>query len=228
MAKHRCAILDDYQNVALKMADWSKVTNDLDIKVFNEHLGSDDNVVKALQGFPHRLRDARAHAVPERRDREAAGSQAPDHHRHGQSRHRRGGREGARHHGLRHRQLRQSDRRHRLGADARTDAPHRLREQPAQVRRAVADHARPRRRGHDARRHRARQARHPRRRDRQGLPHEGHRPGARTSRRSAPTRPASTMRRPRKTCSGSPTSSASTSRSRRNRAGCWAPRSSRC
>jgi D-3-phosphoglycerate dehydrogenase len=48
---HRCAILDDYQNVALKVADWSKVAGDLDIKVFNEHLGSPDNVVKALQGF---------------------------------------------------------------------------------------------------------------------------------------------------------------------------------
>ena len=52
MAKLRCAILDDYQNVALTSADWSKVTNDIDIKVFNEHLGSDDNVVKTLQGFP--------------------------------------------------------------------------------------------------------------------------------------------------------------------------------
>ena len=49
MAKYRCAILDDYQNVALKVADWSKV--DLDIKVFNEHLGAADNVVKALADF---------------------------------------------------------------------------------------------------------------------------------------------------------------------------------
>jgi D-3-phosphoglycerate dehydrogenase len=51
MAKHRCAILDDYQNVALKMADWSAVSGDLDIEVFNEHLGGPDNVAKALQGF---------------------------------------------------------------------------------------------------------------------------------------------------------------------------------
>jgi phosphoglycerate dehydrogenase-like enzyme len=48
---HRCAILDDYQNVALKVADWSKVAGDLDIKVFNEHLGGPDNVMKALQEF---------------------------------------------------------------------------------------------------------------------------------------------------------------------------------
>ncbi len=47
----RCAILDDYQNVALTVADWSAVKGDLDIKVFNQHLGSADNVVKALQGF---------------------------------------------------------------------------------------------------------------------------------------------------------------------------------
>ncbi len=51
MAKYRCAILDDYQNVVLKLADWSKVSGDLDIKVFNEHLGGADNVIKALQGF---------------------------------------------------------------------------------------------------------------------------------------------------------------------------------
>src|SRR5262245_30453252 len=50
MAKYRCAILDDYQNVALKVADWSKVAGDLDVKAFNEHLGGPENVVKALQG----------------------------------------------------------------------------------------------------------------------------------------------------------------------------------
>ncbi|HEX3937056.1 MAG TPA: D-2-hydroxyacid dehydrogenase family protein [Xanthobacteraceae bacterium] len=47
----RCAILDDYQNVVLKVADWSKVKGDIDIKVFNEHLGGPDQVIKALQGF---------------------------------------------------------------------------------------------------------------------------------------------------------------------------------
>ena len=52
MAKLRCAILDDYQNVALKMADWGKVENDLDIKVFDKHLGDTEQVARALQGFP--------------------------------------------------------------------------------------------------------------------------------------------------------------------------------
>lgn len=48
---YRLAILDDYQNVALKLADWSSVTGELDIKVFNHHLGGDEEVIKALQGF---------------------------------------------------------------------------------------------------------------------------------------------------------------------------------
>src|SRR6202167_1845695 len=47
----RCAILDDYQNVVLTSADWSKVKGDLEIKVFNEHLGGPDKVVAALKGF---------------------------------------------------------------------------------------------------------------------------------------------------------------------------------
>jgi phosphoglycerate dehydrogenase-like enzyme len=49
---HRCAILDDYQNIALSMADWSPVKSALDIKVFNEPLGGSDQTIKALQGFP--------------------------------------------------------------------------------------------------------------------------------------------------------------------------------
>ena len=51
MAKHRCAILDDYQNVALEMADWSKVAGDVDIKVFNEPLGPSARVARMLQSF---------------------------------------------------------------------------------------------------------------------------------------------------------------------------------
>jgi phosphoglycerate dehydrogenase-like enzyme len=47
----RCAILDDYQNVALKTADWSGVAHDLDIKVFTAPLGDDDAVIDALKDF---------------------------------------------------------------------------------------------------------------------------------------------------------------------------------
>ena len=47
----KAAILDDYQNVALKLADWSAVAKDVEVKVFNAPLGDDDAVIKALQGF---------------------------------------------------------------------------------------------------------------------------------------------------------------------------------
>jgi len=47
----RCAILDDYQNVVLKVADWSKLKGDVEFAVFNEHLGGADKVVAALKGF---------------------------------------------------------------------------------------------------------------------------------------------------------------------------------
>jgi phosphoglycerate dehydrogenase-like enzyme len=49
--KYRCAILDDYQNVALKYADWSKVTGDVEVKVFDQPFKSTDEVHRALQGF---------------------------------------------------------------------------------------------------------------------------------------------------------------------------------
>jgi D-3-phosphoglycerate dehydrogenase len=49
--RHRCAILDDYQNVALRMADWSKLAADLDIAVFNAPLGGEDRVIEALRDF---------------------------------------------------------------------------------------------------------------------------------------------------------------------------------
>ena len=47
----RCAVLDDYQNVALTMADWSRVTGDVEVTVFNEGLGDTDAVAAALQDF---------------------------------------------------------------------------------------------------------------------------------------------------------------------------------
>jgi D-3-phosphoglycerate dehydrogenase len=47
----RAAILDDYQNVALKFADWSALAKDVEVKVFTTPLGGDEAVIKALQGF---------------------------------------------------------------------------------------------------------------------------------------------------------------------------------
>src|ERR1700753_1479152 len=44
----RVAILDDYQNVALSMADWSDVAARAEITVFNDHLAEPDAVVERL------------------------------------------------------------------------------------------------------------------------------------------------------------------------------------
>src|SRR6476661_632606 len=47
----RAAILDDYQNVALAFADWSRVAKDVEIKVFDKPFASQGQAIKALQGF---------------------------------------------------------------------------------------------------------------------------------------------------------------------------------
>jgi D-3-phosphoglycerate dehydrogenase len=47
----RAAILDDYQNVALKLADWSAIAKDVEIQVFDKPFTSQDETIKALQGF---------------------------------------------------------------------------------------------------------------------------------------------------------------------------------
>jgi phosphoglycerate dehydrogenase-like enzyme len=47
----KMAILDDYQNVALTMADWSRVESEAEITVFTDHVGDPDAVVARLQPF---------------------------------------------------------------------------------------------------------------------------------------------------------------------------------
>ncbi|MGH3543167.1 MAG: D-2-hydroxyacid dehydrogenase family protein [Mycobacterium sp.] len=47
----RVAILDDYQNVALSMADWSQVAARAEITVFQDHLAEQDAVVERLAPF---------------------------------------------------------------------------------------------------------------------------------------------------------------------------------
>ena len=49
---YRCAILDDYQNVALKLADWGKIAKDVETKVFTEAARrSDADTIQALKDF---------------------------------------------------------------------------------------------------------------------------------------------------------------------------------
>lgn len=47
----KVAILDDYQNVALQMADWSAVSGRADITVFNDHVSDPDELVARLTPF---------------------------------------------------------------------------------------------------------------------------------------------------------------------------------
>lgn len=47
----KVAILDDYQNVALDMADWSPLNGRADITVFNDHVSEPAQVVARLQPF---------------------------------------------------------------------------------------------------------------------------------------------------------------------------------
>jgi D-3-phosphoglycerate dehydrogenase len=49
---YRCAILDDYQNVALKLADWSKITKDVEVTVFTEAVNRKDaDTIGQLKDF---------------------------------------------------------------------------------------------------------------------------------------------------------------------------------
>ena len=47
----KIAVLDDYQNVAQKMADWSALPSGAGIEVFGDHLADEDRLVERLQGF---------------------------------------------------------------------------------------------------------------------------------------------------------------------------------
>jgi phosphoglycerate dehydrogenase-like enzyme len=47
----RIAVLDDYQNVALSLADWSALDERATATVFNDHLANSDAVIERLQPF---------------------------------------------------------------------------------------------------------------------------------------------------------------------------------
>ncbi len=47
----RCAILDDYQNVALRLGDWRRLDDRLDIRVFTEPFATPDEAARALADF---------------------------------------------------------------------------------------------------------------------------------------------------------------------------------
>ena len=51
MKKYKIVVLDDYQNVALKMADWSALSQRAEITVFNDHVADPSALVERLMPF---------------------------------------------------------------------------------------------------------------------------------------------------------------------------------
>src|SRR5215470_2171333 len=47
----RVAVLDDYQNVALEMTDWSVLPSDVQVQVFHDHLADQNALAQRLRGF---------------------------------------------------------------------------------------------------------------------------------------------------------------------------------
>jgi len=47
----KIAVLDDYQNIALKMEDWSSIPGNPEIRVFNDHVSEEDSFAKRLFPF---------------------------------------------------------------------------------------------------------------------------------------------------------------------------------
>jgi hypothetical protein len=45
MKRYKIAVLDDYQNVALEIGDWSALRDRADIAVFRDHLADPDAVL---------------------------------------------------------------------------------------------------------------------------------------------------------------------------------------
>jgi phosphoglycerate dehydrogenase-like enzyme len=51
MEKIKVAILDDYQNVTHKFADWSSLSKKIDLNIINEYIGNDNNLSEQLKDY---------------------------------------------------------------------------------------------------------------------------------------------------------------------------------
>ncbi|MFF5309511.1 D-2-hydroxyacid dehydrogenase family protein [Streptomyces massasporeus] len=47
----RCAVLDDFQQVATEVADWAAVAEDVEVVSFDRHIEGEDDLAAALAGF---------------------------------------------------------------------------------------------------------------------------------------------------------------------------------
>ncbi len=218
----KVAVLDDYQHVALRMADWSALTG----RAEGDGIRPQPRRPRRGRGGARRVRgdlpDARAHGVPAGAVRAPARA-APDRpHRHAQPQprpRRRGGpgRAGLSHarrrHGIRHDRA-------RLGPHPRLRPPHRP-GGPGDARGRLADHGRHDAARQDARPARPRPARGPHGRARPGVRHGGDRLEPEPD-RGAGCR-AGAERVERASCSAAATWSASISSSASERAA-WSAR----
>ena len=48
---YRVAVLDDYQGVALEMADWSSLGDSVEVTVFRDHISDPDALIRRVQNF---------------------------------------------------------------------------------------------------------------------------------------------------------------------------------
>ena len=208
MTRLRCAILDDYLNVALDRRGLVQGHRSRRRHRVRPALRLAAGRRRRAEGFRDHLRDARAHAVSARAVRGAAEAETVHHLGHAQCRARSGGGEGARYRAVRDAIFPRSHRAADDGPDPGTDPQYRPRERAHACRRALAEIRRHRDRGQDARRGRPRQAR------RQGF---GAGAGVRHERdRLEPEPDAGAMQGsrasvtpPRRNCSPPPTSSPS-------------------
>ena len=51
MEKIKVVILDDYQNVTHKFADWNSLSDKIDLKIFNGYIGNDNNLAEQLKDY---------------------------------------------------------------------------------------------------------------------------------------------------------------------------------
>lgn len=51
MTKLRCAVLDDYQRIALTIADWGTLSEAVQVEAFSQHFETEDRLVEAIKDY---------------------------------------------------------------------------------------------------------------------------------------------------------------------------------
>ena len=77
----RVAVLDDYQSVALSMADWDRLPPDTKVEAFSDHIDDEDALAARLEPFDVVVAMRETDAVPTLAAVAAAEPQAAGDHR---------------------------------------------------------------------------------------------------------------------------------------------------